>query len=103
MVLRMDFFVSPGRPRIKSPWYDQAKLVAGTGKVQCTLDGCALLEFLRILRIARTNPTIKQPAARFFHSLQRVIVGRDARVAGPGEIEGLQAFRTIQLFVLSEC
>ena len=92
MVLRIDSLVSPGRPRMKSPWMIEAEVVAVLGEGARALDGCALLDVLEDLRIAGLEADDEQAAAGFLHGLQRVVVGGDARGAAPGEAERLELF-----------
>jgi hypothetical protein len=65
MVLRIDSLVSPGRPRMKSPWMDEAQIVAILGELRGPLDGGALLDVLEDLRIAGLEADDEQAAAGF--------------------------------------
>ena len=75
---------------MKSAWIDQAELVAVLGESLRHVDRGALLDVLQDLRVARFVADDQQPAARFLHRLQRFVIGRDARRAGPGEVQRLQ-------------
>ena len=69
---------------------DEAELVAVALEVECALDGGALLDVLQDLRVAGLVADDQQAAAGFLHGFEGVVVGGDARGAGPGEAEGLQ-------------
>jgi len=69
---------------------DEAEFVAVAGKVASTLDGGTLLDVLEDLRVAGLVADDEQAAASVLHGLEGVVVGGDARRAGPGEAEGLQ-------------
>ena len=90
MVLRMLSRVSPGSPMMKSPWIDQAELLAVGGEALRHVDGGALLDVLEDLLVARFVAHDQQAAAGFLHGLERVVIGGDARGAGPGEVERLE-------------
>src|SRR5277367_1062850 len=71
---------------------NQLKLLAVMGEVERSLDACSLLDVLQDLRIARLEPDDEQSTASLFHGLERVKVGGDARVTGPGKAEGFELF-----------
>ena len=60
------------------------------GEVARALDGGALLDVLEDLRVAGLEADDQQAAAGFLHGLERLVVGGDARGAGPGEAQRLQ-------------
>ena len=66
------------------------ELVAVLGELAGALDGGALLDVLQDLLIARLVADDEQAAAGFLHGLQRLVIGGDARGAGPGQPERLQ-------------
>ena len=68
----------------------QSELVAILGELARTFDGGALLDVLQDLRIARFIAHDQQAAACFLHRLQRLVVGGDARGAGPRHVQRLQ-------------
>ena len=90
MVLRIDSRGLAGQAEDEVAVDHQAELVAVAGEVQRALDGCALLDVLEDLRVARLVADDQQAAAGFLHRLQRLVVGGDARGAGPGEAQRLQ-------------
>ena len=59
-------------------------------KSSARCDGGTLLDVLEDLRVAGLVADDEQAAAGFLHGLEGVVVGGDARGAGPGEAEGLQ-------------
>ena len=75
---------------MKSPWTTRPSLWQSRVKVQRALDGGALLDVLEDLRVARLVADDQQAAAGLLHRLQRLVVGRHARGAGPGEAQRLQ-------------
>ncbi len=68
----------------------QAEVVAVLGEGARALNGCALLDVLEDLRIARLEADDQQTASGFVHRLQRVVVGGHARSAAPRNAERLQ-------------
>ena len=93
IVLRMLSRLSPGSPTMKSRVDDQAELLAVLREPLRHVDGGALLDVLQDLRVARFVADDQQPAAGILHRLQRVVIGGDARRAGPGEVQRLQLLR----------
>ena len=71
---------------------EQSELLAVLGELARAFDGCALLDVLQDLRVARLVAHDEQAASRFLHRLQRFVVGGDARGAGPGHLQRLQLF-----------
>ena len=71
---------------------DEAEVVAVLGEVAGALDGGALLDVLEDLRVAGLEADDEQAAAGFLHGLEGVVVGGDARGAGPGDAERLELF-----------
>jgi hypothetical protein len=79
-----------GKPQDKVAVDGQTEIVAVLDEGACTFNGCTLLDVLEDLRIARLEADDEQTAARFFHRLQRVVVGSDTGVARPCEAKGLE-------------
>jgi hypothetical protein len=75
---------------MKSPWTTRPSLWQSRCEVERALDGGALLDVLEDLRVAGLVADDEQAAAGILHGLQGVVVGGDARGAGPGEAERLQ-------------
>ena len=90
MVLRMLSRVSPGSPMMKSPCTTRPSFLQLAVKRSRHVDGGALLDVLEDLLVARFVAHDQQAAAGFLHGLQGVVIGGDARGAGPGEIQRLQ-------------
>jgi len=68
----------------------EAEFVAILGELAGALDGCAFLDVLENLLIARLIAHDQQPASGFFHGLERFKIGRDARGTRPGQAQRLQ-------------
>ena len=68
----------------------QSQLVTILGELAGALDGRAFLDVLQNLLIARLVTHDQEPASRFFHGLQRLVIGGDTRGARPGEAQRLQ-------------
>ena len=79
-----------GQPDDEIAVDQQAQLLAVRGEALRHVDGGALLDVLEDLRVARFVADDQQPAAGLLHGLQGVVIGGDARRAGPGEVERLQ-------------
>ena len=90
MVRRMLSRVSPGSPDDVIAVHQQAELLAVGGEALGHLHGGALLDVLEDLRIARFVAHDQQAAAGLLHGLQGVVIGGDARGAGPGELQRLE-------------
>src|SRR6202041_1691082 len=81
-----------GKTEDEITMYDEPKVMAVPDEAPGALDGGALLDVLKYLWVAGLEADDQQPAASFFHGLESVIVRGDARVAGPGDAEGLKFF-----------
>src|SRR5436305_5485318 len=68
----------------------ESKLFRVLRELARTLNGCALLDVLEDLRIARLIAHDEQTAPGFFLGFQGFVVGGDARRAGPRKIQRLQ-------------
>ena len=90
MVLRTVSRVSPGRPMMKSPWTVRPIFLALAVKRCGHIDGGALLDVFEDLLVAGFVADDQQPEAGVLHGAEGVLVGGDARGAGPGEIERLE-------------
>ena len=77
---------------MKSAWMMRPRSWQSLDEVARALDGGALLDVLEDLRVAGLEADDEQAAAGFLHGLEGVVVGGDARGAGPGDAEGLQFF-----------
>ena len=75
---------------MKSPWITRPSFLQLAVKRSRHVDGRALLDVLEDLLIARFVADDQQPAAGLLHRLQGVVIGGDARGAGPGEVQRLQ-------------
>ena len=71
---------------------EQSQLLAVLGELASAFDGGALLHVLQDLRVARFVADDEQAASRFFHRLERFVIGGDARGARPGHLQRLQLF-----------
>src|SRR6185369_11169541 len=69
---------------------DESEFFAVLYELTGALDGGAFLDVLENLRIAGFEADDEQAATGFLHGLERLVVGSDARGAGPGEPEGLE-------------
>src|SRR5882724_5967905 len=68
----------------------QTQLLGVACEVACALDGCALLDVLQDLGIARLIPNDQQAATCFLLRFERLVIRGDARGAAPGHIERLE-------------
>ena len=66
--------------------HQQAQLLAVGGEAFRHVDRGALLDVLQDLLVARLIAHNQQPATGFFHSLESVVIGSNARRAAPGEV-----------------
>ena len=90
IVFSMVSLVSPGKPDDEVAVDVNADLLAVLDEVAAHLDGCALLDVLQNLRVARFETDDQQAAAGVGHGLQRLVIAMDARRAGPLEADRLE-------------
>ena len=81
MVLRIDSFVSPGRPRMKSPWMTRPRSWQSLAKSRARSTVAPFLMFLRICGSPDSKPTIsrRQPASFMAFSVSRSVVTREVQ------------------------
>ena len=82
MVLRIDSLVSPGSPRMKSPWMVRPRSWQSLAKARARSTVAPFLMFLRICGSPDSKPTIssRHPASRMAFSVSRSVVTREVQL-----------------------
>ena len=79
-----------GQSQDKVAMHHQTQFLGVFGELAGTFHGCALLDVLENLRIAGLIAHDQQAATGFALGLQGLVIGGDARSAGPRHVQGLQ-------------
>ena len=69
---------------------DKSQLVTVFGELARSLDSGAFFDVLQNLLVAGLVTDNQQPAARFLHGFERLVISGDTRRAGPRQIQWLQ-------------